>query len=141
MAKKDNFPLKNTKFDGGAKLTQDTPDALAELLNDLAADVNLIQACDTPTLAVAGGTEPTFDLAGEDWSPNYEDYIVKIGKYDGAVASDGVAQTGGVTELTLDPIPALTDYAATDPIIVTILGKIGGRSGYIAAGSIQLAGV
>ncbi len=136
--KKDNFPLKNTKFDGGAKLTQDTPDALAELLNDLAADAGQVQRADIGTVAVAGGGTPTIDLDGEDWSPNPEDYVVKLGKYDGVV--DSVAQTGGVTSLTLAATPALTDYSAGDPIVVTVVGKIGGRSGYLAAGSIQLAG-
>lgn len=138
MGKKDNYPLKDSKFQGGGKLTPDTPNALAELLNDLATDANLIQQVSAATVAVAGGDTPAIQLDGEDWSPNAADYTVKLGKYDAVV--DSVAQSGGVTTLTLAATPALSDYSASELIVLTVVGQIGGRSGNLAVGSVQLTG-
>ncbi len=138
MAKKDNFPVKDSRFQGGGKITPDTPDGLAVLLNDLAQAVNHIQNVSAATVAVAGSDTPAIELDGEDWSPNAGDYTVKLGKYDCSV--DTVAQSGGVTTLTLAATPALTDYAASEIIVLTVVGKIGGRSGDLAAGAVQLTG-
>ena len=138
MAKKDNFPLSEARFQGAGGVTPDQPQALQKLLNDLAADANLVQNASAGTVAVAGGDTPSIEIDGVDWSDAAADWLVKIGKYEATV--DSVAQAGGVTTITLASTPALTDYSATEPIVVTVLGKIPGRSGWLAAGSLQLAG-
>lgn len=136
--KKDIYPLEDGTFSGGAGVYPRLPDALSDALNVLAADAGQIQNASAGSIAVAGGATPSIELEGEDWSDTAADYIIKIGKYDGEVAS--VSQTGGVTTLTLSATPALTDYAATEPIIVTVVGKLKNKEGYVAAGSLQLAG-
>ncbi len=136
--KKDIYPIPDGTFSGGAGVSPREPDDLSDALNALGKDPGQVQNADAGTIAVAGSATPTIEIDGEDWSDDPADYIVKIGKYEAEV--DTVTQSGGITALKLVATPALSDYAATEPIVVTVVGKLTGKEGYVAAGSIQLTG-
>lgn len=137
--KVDVLPIPDGKFSGGAGVEAREPLEMSDILNALGKDAGLVQMTDAATIAVAGADTPTIEIAGEEWSADAGDYIVKIGKYDGVV--DTVTQSGGVTALKLVATPALSDYSAGNPINISVIGKLTGNDvDYVAAGSIQLAG-
>lgn len=136
--KKDVYPIPDGTFSGGAGVPAREPDDLSDALNALSKDPGQVQNADAGTIAVAGAATPTINIEGADWSATAADYVVKLGKY--AAEVDTVTQSGGVTALKLVATPVLTDYSAGEPIVVTVVGKLTGKVGDIAAGSIQLTG-
>lgn len=135
---KESFPLRGSKFHGAGGVTPDQPNALADLLNELAGATNSMLRFETATLAQAGGAQPEIELVGQEWSDNVADYVVKIGKYDGAVDSIDKG-TAGVTILTLAATPALTDYGAGEVVSVSIAAKKAGEADvFVGVGSLQV---
>lgn len=138
MSKVSNFPVRESKFQGAGGVTPNEKISLADLLNDLAAAGSLITWTDGASLAAAGGDTPEVELSGQEWSDNVADYVVKIGKYDGAV-DDVDKGTAGVTILTLAATPALTDYGAGESInLVLAAKKAEGPDAVLGVGSLQM---